>query len=1014
MGYNALTLGDERSSIPDFVWDTLKSRFQTQEPQKLLQAVLYDTDHTGVKSARKLGNTYQVPALLLPKLQKQLHPTQAKPLQNDVCDYLGLYGADSDFHLTLQQQIFENKDYRLSHIPVFPVKKYLSEKADFLTRFIQKNKRIQIDADAGVGKTYTMLVEIPKQLQKPVLFAVPFAIQVEQIEQEYQQRVDNLVCFTNQSTQSLTEDDWAYLQGRPVGKVNVCTIDRLAVVYDRLVLEYGNEIVIIIDESHLLTSEYAYRTRAIQETLQVCRKATKTIYLSATPDYALCRFFGFKLIRFKRKINPKIEIQAIDYVGSAKKALLKCLTIPLTPEGGTSLTPDPSPKERGEVPPSEVRGFITIVRLNNKTLAKVIANLLIAQGIYQPEEIDFVFSEKRHGVSTPTKDSIVNHALIPEKVRLLFVTACFDCGINILNTNIERIIHFETQHTDNCLDTFKQLIARFRKLDKVQITVCKPARYLELPDLKPKAQLYERLTRDAKNKLDLLPFNELPYQRSIQQQIQDAYTFGFQSPKTPKYIKINHDISAVHKLIHWDKKTDIYTINYNYIRFMLKEYERKGMNSNHFYTYLQQELPNCSLSGRFLLEADKDTANQVDLQVLLNQEKEIKKNHIALVCKVMRQNTQPFFDAVHAAYRDTALKAKIKQHFAVSSLKEAPKLESMFSPLSAEGGTFPLSFGESAGVRLVSPSALNGLPSDEVITTLSHRYFQLIELHLPKERIPDLLEENAGDTAFSALMKALTNHIYLFVRQRAGDKFADLVQDRRKLEDVHWLELLTDAARQWKPKTYSQKRSTELQERNALLLNEIKQIDENATQLQLEIKFLKQRIDTGEHLRSELRELQRRESALLNKIVKKKEQLSIINEKLQESLVMGFEINTLSDKINRLRPHATDWQGARTNLRLLGSLYEIHTQKRAVLLKNEQGEEIYTERTIVEIGYRLSFSEVLGKLGLSPTEASEYLAGLQYQIDLDMRNISAKSSQKSLESSIEYIFNTAMSDKCPF
>ena len=267
-----------------------------------------------------------------------------------------------------------------------------------------------------------------------------------------------------------------------------------------------------------------------------------------------------------------------------------------------------------------------IVRLNNKTLAKVIAELLIKQGIYQKNEIDFVFSEKRLGKTTPSKESIVNQSLIPNHVKLLFVTACFDCGINIRNSEIDKIISFETRHTDNCKDTFKQIIARFRNLNEISVWVCKPARYRDFPELKSKHKLYQRLSKDAQNKLELLPYNNALYCQKIDNQVNDIDKFGLNTPKTPRYIKSNQDISATHKLLIRDKNHGTYQVNYNYIRFTLKEYERKSINSTNFYTDILKELTRVELDEAKTLCPDPKKSINVKPQKPSSARKRTKKS----------------------------------------------------------------------------------------------------------------------------------------------------------------------------------------------------------------------------------------------------------------------------------------------------------------------------------------------------------------------------------------------------
>jgi len=114
-------------------------------------------------------------------------------------------------------------------------------------------------------------------------------------------------------------------------------------------------------------------------------------------------------------------------------------------------------------------------------------------------------------------------------------------------------------------------------------------------------------------------------------------------------------------------------------------------------------------------------------------------------------------------------------------------------------------------------------------------------------------------------------------------------------------------------------------------------------------------------------------------------------------------VNDLSEQINALKPHYSDRQGVRTNLRLLGSLFDLKTHKRAVINPDAETYEmnISSEKYIIEIGKRLNFREVLHRLGFNEKEANDYIEYLEYQIDLDLeanRRFLAEKEQKSMQS----------------
>lgn len=947
MGYNAFTLGNERGSIPLYIKQQLKAKQISQ------LSVLYDTDFTGLQAAQKLAKQENCQVLTLPKLEQQKSRDLPKPQANDFCDYLKLYGKDVDLGLCLAQEIFEYQYFKLPQVPQIPVKKYLQEKIDYLSAFIRQENRVQISANAGMGKTYSLLKEIAPHQDLPVIFAVPFAIQVEQIEQEYQESCPDLVCYSNQ----MLQDDAQAFLGFPPSKINVCTYDRLHLVYKKLQQNHQDNILLVVDESHLLTSEYGYRTQAINSVLDISETVKKVIYLSATPDYNLCQFSNFKLINFHREENPHINIKPHLYEGDKKEAISKILLEKFSHH-----------KPKG----------ITVVRLNNKTLAKTLANVLISKGILKSKEIDFVFSEARKSSETNAKKHIVEHSEIPKGLKLLFVTACFDCGINILNEDISEVISFEMSHTDNCKDTIKQFLARFRRLGELKLSIYKPAHCQDRPALKDTRQLYQAMRQDAEAKLTLIKYSDELLKKQVQQANQNFEYNGLQSPKNPSYLRANHDISAIHKLLRYQKSDDTYSINENYIRFMLKEHERKRLSAEAFFLETAQELPNCTLCQQEVLEK-ADTPSEI--QAFWKEAKTQKENRTNKVCEMLAKDKERVFDAIQAEYCDISLKQKIKANYATSSVQEAPKIETLLQEHQAEQSAEDY---------------------DRELLLLSKRYFSLKNLLVPEASITKLLQKHQSEVKFGVLQKTLSNQILLRAYQKSGAEAALLFGDRRKLEDASWLHLFTDFIGKLEAQRYAQLKTQDWQRQLESLQYDLKLLEyemHNLISLWFaELQALQEgvaRKTAAKRLKKRIQSLQRRRLRLL------KSQANL-SDKLKQSQVEGIELEELSLLINRLRPQRSDWQGTRTNLRLLESLFKIEKQKRAILIM-ENGKETYKEKYIIKIGGLKSFKNALQDLGLNREESEQYQTYLDYQIHQDLekvrKEVLSKNSKKSIESS---------------
>lgn len=972
MGYNAFTLGDERATIPDFIQEKIKNIAPTQI------SVLYDTDYTGLKSSFLLEQRLGFQRMILPKLFKQKNQNLPKPEKNDLCDYLSLYGKDEELELCLEQKTFRNKDYILPKTPFLKVKKYLSEKINVLASFIQKHKKIQIDADAGIGKTFTMLAELPQKIDLPIIFAVPFALQVEQIAQEYGNHIKDLACFTNQAV----KNDTLEIENLQISKINVCTFDRLKIIFKRT-KNIHQKIMLVIDESHLLTSEYAYRSQAIHEVLEICKEAEKIVYLSATPDYALCYFSGFRLLKIEREQNPTLQITPIDYQGEPKKALWELLK---------------NEREK-ELKQNLEENKLTIVRLNNKVLAHVMSRLLIESNLYKEEEIDFIYSEKRQCSRTTARNALIHHSEIPQNIRLLFVTACFDCGINLLNENIKQVISFETRYTDNCLDTLKQLVARFRKVNQLDVKVCKPFHYLEKLGIDNKKDLYKKLENDAKSKIALMPYADLKFRQKIDQNIQyfqkQKYDF-----KTPNYLKFNGDISATAKILQKTEDNQ-YIVNYNYIRFCLKDFERKNLDSKNFYINFANEMPLAFIKERILLTPNKNHQNK-NVRILWQQIKQEKDLRTSQICENIKEHSQIFFEAVHAEFKDIKLKKSIQEHFAIQTTPAtATPLITFFENENTQNGT-----------KTVKTSSI----LDEEVLKLSNRFFHLKEMLVPTIKIPELLKNYANDVSYGELTKTLTNHLYLLAIEKAQNDLPLLITDHRKLNDALWLKDFKTAVLKWKPKNYVQKTTKDNLKRLKSLEYDLKLQRKQTGDLFFDAVFMLNEIQkNGKKLKANYREIKRRFKASRNKLNKLTQKYNQLKTKTENSQIKAFTIDEISLKINQLKTHKSDWQGEKANIRLLNSMFETKTQKRLVYLEN--GKTI--EKTFVIILRPLTFEETLKRFGFSETEAVTYKEYVICQIETDIQNrkmfmatqendtISAKNVSFSLQTDNIY-FNKAV------
>ena len=297
---------------------------------------------------------------------------------------------------------------------------------------------------------------------------------------------------------------------------------------------------------------------------------------------------------------------------------------------------------------------------------------------------------------------------------------------------------------------------------------------------------------------------------------------------------------------------------------------------------------------------------------------------------------------------------------------------------------------------------------DEEINQLSHRYFFLHELLVPKIQIPKLLEKFYNDVNYGILTKTLINQVNLYVRQKTNKNASKIITDYRKLDDIHWLELLKNAVKDFKATEFHQKKTPKIQAKIDTLTYDLKLVQYQKRNLFFTAVSLLEKIYQGSPQKSKLRLIRRKLKSLGRKIRNIKHKIDLEKQKLTQSTIKGFEIHALSDQINQLKNHSADWQGTTANMRLLSSLFEVKMQKRAVITENSMGQKKYTEKHFLILGKPLTFEKALEQLGFTAKETKTYREYLDYQIELDLQKnlkILSRIPKKSTESTIVHVSN---------
>ena len=839
----------------------------------------------------------------------------------------------------MAQKPFSKRGFVLPAVPQFKVEKYLKPFADHIACFFSKHTKIQLVGDAGLGKTHTLLREVAPLMPNPVLFLVPYAIQVSQIEKEYADMGHGLTCFHNKPPQEDEELRFA--------QVNVCTYDRAKQLFDK-----NSDFEVWIDESHLLTQAYPYRRQAIDNILTMAEKAPRVVLLSATPDYQFVRKENFQPIVFRRAKNPAFEIISKTYKGKNEKETIL-----------------------GElIATKETKQGIVVARLNDKKLALSCRDALVKAGIYQQHEIDFIFSMEEKNFYTRTHQAVVEKGMIPEGVKLLFVSSCFDCGINIYNKNIEHLILFETQTHDNQVDIAVQTSQRFRSLEKLKITIVKPMRKNTLPDA---LQATFKRERQAQALAEMQLQNILLAHNGYQQKMQKI----LQKTTKVSYFKLNNDLSKAYQVLAWNKEKATFEVNRAYLRCVAQTFLQEHLGEDEYYALLLEELSNARRgeergneeTGDFLffLEEAKDDRKKWECETVER-----------LLPQFGEEHQKAFFETLYVQSRDIHIKENILNQTPASlqNIKEQQKA----TPLPAS-------------------EQLEGAMETGLKHKLTRQYFTLKDLLFTQNQTQILLKEQHKEHDFWAMLKGIGNHIKLTACEQLGEEAWLLAQDTLVREEMRVLQFLKNELSKLPQATPKEQKKSAQYSKQAKEIGEKIQIwESNKKALEGELYTIAIKPNTKTAQQTLTRKIQ----SIQKRLHKAHQQQAKVEAQQQASYIHAWELNELNAYLNTLQGKERHQQ-LRVHLRLVENLCHTNTFRKKTW---DEATQTYEVRHYIAINGLKTFEEVLQEYGLPAHEADAYLQKLTYQMTADVQQIRReaqtpllrKNTEKVREASIVY------------
>jgi|GEM_PF-3728224 len=319
----------------------------------------------------------------------------------------------------------------------------IDERIDVFDTIFSDEHDYNILANMGGGKTTGIINYIYKQDLRGVI-TVPLKINAEQIADYFKNFCEIELGYIHGDVK---DNQIAEYINNPSIKVIACVYDSL----DRLTKFEGfkpEECFLIIDEIHNLSIQYEFRYTAIRQLNVVKNAYKKIISLTGTPEGTL--YNKARNIHFQTSLNSNDN----------KKNVI------LTHTGNSSI------KKFGDTVLKFAMKGKCVIFLNDKPkveqLAKHIRRHLptktssakTSRNTFTPVETLYSVNDKKdkRKFNKKLSEYLISHGEIPNEVDYLITTSILSDGVNIMNTNIDKVLIFNV----NDMWVKRQYIARFR------------------------------------------------------------------------------------------------------------------------------------------------------------------------------------------------------------------------------------------------------------------------------------------------------------------------------------------------------------------------------------------------------------------------------------------------------------------------------------------------------------------------------------------------------------------------
>lgn len=501
----------------------------------------------------------------------------------------------------------------------FTVKRYLSEIDGELSNILTNTPRVCLSAPTGTGKNAFFLgYHDGKRRQRGYfektntrgVITVPTVTLCKQLASKL--NVPGLHGHVSIREAERATD----------ARVIVCTYDTLHRVTDL------HARTLVVDEAHNLVNQYGdienrvpFRAEVLRRVVGFFDVAQSAILMSGTPPDLLAAVLHFKMVRVNRVENNNVFVKLIEALTSSPDAL--------TAEALAQM----SKMDLHD-------GRIRFVYYNSKKQLNVIAQgLMQVHGLTQ-KDIAIITRDDVSDGTHAVYNGIINRSQI-EGAKVVLSTCLIAEGINIENTNIGEVVTVGV----NCPDSFRQYVARFRSMAKIDvISIMPPERLLSNTFFLPATEQYSYMQSIAEVHRVFVAKSVEQYGDDIE--MIDAGLMPYVDDVRPNYKYRSELFTGV-----YSDDAGRVQIDTLYMCAAIRERGLKKSNNAYFYSQILSD--NIHLSGTGAIDVSQTT----DALSLVKDAKDILKAIKNDVMTRLRVDLQRHPAAVVSAYYERVRKS---------------------------------------------------------------------------------------------------------------------------------------------------------------------------------------------------------------------------------------------------------------------------------------------------------------------------------------------------------------------